>query len=199
MRAILNHHTLAQYKALGFILTYKKQYLGKNTMNNNLQNLTNSIANITAINNQTAIIVASTFSSAESSITSLGGAIGTIQTTEDLNKLLNEATNHSYQNIQLQTPYFQGLEQAQNKKIQSICSIPSLPKISQPSLCQIGTLQNKLIQNRTAPQDQLQQASKILFKTYAKKKAKTLIQSLPIIIKIYQLSPVPKQIRLFKI
>lgn len=116
MRAILNHHTLTQYKALGFILTYKKQYLGKNTMNNNLQNLTNSIANITAINNQTAIIVASTFSSAENSITSLGGAIGTIQTTEDLNKLLNEATNHSYQNIQLQTPYFQGLEQAQNKK-----------------------------------------------------------------------------------
>lgn len=90
----------------------------------NSKNLTNSIANITTINNQTAIIVASTFSSAENSMTSLGGAIGTIQTTEDLNKLLNEATNHSYQNIQLQTPYFQGLEQAQNKKIQSICSIP---------------------------------------------------------------------------
>lgn len=92
-------------------------------MNNNLQNLTNSIANITSINNQTAIIVASTFSSAEKSMTSLGGAIGTVQTTEDLNKLLNEATKQSYQNMQLQTPYFQGVEQAQNTKIQPICSI----------------------------------------------------------------------------
>ncbi len=93
-------------------------------MNNSAKSITNNIANITTINNQTAIIVASTFSSAENSITSLGGAIGTIQTTEDLNNLLNEATNHSYQNMQLQTPYFQGLEQAQSTKIQPICSIP---------------------------------------------------------------------------
>ncbi len=78
-------------------------------MNNNLQNLTNSIANITTINNQTAIIVASTFSSAENSMTSLGGAIGIVQTTEDFNKLLNEAAKHSYENLHLQTPYFQGL------------------------------------------------------------------------------------------
>lgn len=90
----------------------------------NSKNLTNSIANITTINNQTAIIAASTFSSAENSITSLGGAISTVQTTEDLNNLLNEATKHSYQNMQLQTPYFQGLEQAQSTKIQPICSIP---------------------------------------------------------------------------
>ena len=68
-------------------------------MNNSAKSITNSIANITTINNQTAIIAASTFSSAENSITSLGGAIGTIQTTEDLNNLLNEATNHSYQNM----------------------------------------------------------------------------------------------------
>lgn len=90
----------------------------------NAKKITNSIANITPINNQTAIIVASTFSSAENSMTSLGGAIGTVQTTEDLNKLLNEATKQSYQNMHLQTPYFQGLEQAQSTKMQPICSIP---------------------------------------------------------------------------
>lgn len=93
-------------------------------MNNNFQNPTNSIANITSINNQTAIIVASTVFSAENSMTSLGGAIGTVQTTEDLNKLINEATKHSYQNMEVQTPNFQGVEQAQNSKIQPICSIP---------------------------------------------------------------------------
>lgn len=94
-------------------------------MDNKFQKtILSGITTITTINNQTAIIVASTFSSAENSITSLGGAIGTVQTTEDLNNLLNEATNHSYQNMQLQTPYFQGLEQAQSTKIQPICSIP---------------------------------------------------------------------------
>lgn len=87
-------------------------------MDNKFQKtISSSIANITSINNQTAIIVASTFSAAENSYTSLGGAIGTVQTTEDLNELLNEATKHSYQNMQVQVTNFQGIEQVQNNKI----------------------------------------------------------------------------------
>lgn len=86
--------------------------------------LTNSIASFTTVNNQTAIIVASTFPTDENSYTSLGGAIGTVQTTDDLNNLLNEATKQSYQNRQLQMPVFQGVKQAQITNIQSSCSIP---------------------------------------------------------------------------
>lgn len=167
-------------------------------MKKSAKSITNNIANITTINNQTAIIVASTFSSAENSITSLGGAIGNVIDSDDLNHLLNEATNHSYQNMQLQTPYFQGLEQAQNTKYSQSVVSPTLPKLSLLILYLSGTLQNKLIQNRTAPQKPPQQASKILSKNYAKKKTKILMQFLPLLIKIYQLSPVPKQIRLFK-
>ncbi len=44
-------------------------------MNSNPKNITNNISAITSINNQTAIIVASTFPAAENSYTSLGGAI----------------------------------------------------------------------------------------------------------------------------
>lgn len=85
---------------------------------------TNDIVAITTINNQTTIIVASTFPADENSYTSLGGAIGTVQTTEDLNNLLNEATKRSYQNRQLQMPNFQRVEQAQITNIQPSCSIP---------------------------------------------------------------------------
>lgn len=92
-------------------------------MNSNTKNIKSDIATITSIGNQTAIIVASTFSADEISYTSLGGAIGTVQSTEDLNNLLNEATKQSYQNRQLQMPNLQGVEQAQNVQNQSTCSI----------------------------------------------------------------------------
>lgn len=95
-------------------------------MSSKIKNIKNGIANITPINNQTAIIVASTVSTDENSYTSLGGAIGTVQTTEDLNNLLNEAAKQSYQNRQYQMPNFQGVEQAPIAKNQSNCSIPQV-------------------------------------------------------------------------
>lgn len=92
---------------------------------NNKQTLTNDIVTITSIGNQTAIIIARTSSTAENSYTSLGGAIGTVQTTEELNKLINEATKQSQQNMPTQMPNFHGVEQAQIAKVQSSCSYPS--------------------------------------------------------------------------
>lgn len=107
-------------------------------MNNSAKSIANSIANITTINNQTAVIIATTFSSAENTFTSLGGAIGNVTNSEDLNHLLNEATNHSYQNIQNQTPNLPGINTVKNLKITASSShqpsqnIPSEPA-SKPS------------------------------------------------------------------
>lgn len=89
----------------------------------NKQTLTNGIATIASIDNQTAIIVTTTFPAAKNNYAILGGAMGTVQTTEDLNNLLNEATKQSYQNMQVQVPIFQGIEQVQNVQNQSVCSI----------------------------------------------------------------------------
>lgn len=94
-------------------------------MNNKFQgSIVNDIAAITTINNQTVIITKCTVSTDENSYTSLGAAIGTGQTSKDLNKLLNEAAKQSHQNIPHQVPNFQGLEQAQPLEIQQVCSTP---------------------------------------------------------------------------
>lgn len=101
--------------------------------------ITNNIATITTINNQTAIITATTFTSAENSMTSLGGVIGNVTSTDDFNNLLNEATNHAYQNMQIQTPNLSGFEISQNNQNlpvssnhQPAQSIPAYP-VPKPS------------------------------------------------------------------
>lgn len=103
-------------------------------MNKTANSITNSIANITTINNQTAVIIATTISSAENTFTSLGGAIGNVTNSEDLNYLLNEATNHSYQNMQNQTPILPSINTAQSPEttlsssnLQPAQNIPSPP------------------------------------------------------------------------
>lgn len=76
----------------------------------------NDIAEIHEINNQTAIIVATKYSTETNSFTSLGGAMGNVTNSKELNKLLNEATNCSYQNMQVQTPNFSESELLQRNK-----------------------------------------------------------------------------------
>lgn len=94
-------------------------------MDNKFQSsIVNDIAAITTINNQTVIITKCTVSTDENSYTSLGAAIGTGQTSKDLNNLLNEATKQSHQNMPHQVPNFQGLEQAKTLEIESVCSTP---------------------------------------------------------------------------
>lgn len=110
-------------------------------MENSPKSITNSIAHITSINNQTVIIVAGTFFAGENSITSLGGAIGDVQSTDDLNKLLNEAAKQSYQNMQIQMPNLSGFEGSQNAQnpfinsthlpAQNLTAVPA-PKPSMP-------------------------------------------------------------------
>lgn len=76
----------------------------------------NKIAEIHEINNQTAIIVATKYSTETNNFTSLGGAMGNVTNSEELNKLLNEATNCSYQNMQVQAPNFSESELSQRNK-----------------------------------------------------------------------------------
>lgn len=120
-------------------------------MNNSTKSIANSIANITTINNQTAIIAATTFSSAENTFTSLGGAIGNVSNSEDLNHLLNEAVNHSYQNLQNQAPNLPGITSVKNPEITASSSIHQSAPMSRLSLYQSQRRPNNHIQNHTAP------------------------------------------------
>lgn len=92
-------------------------------MNNSAKSIINNIANITTINNQTAVIITTVFSSDENNFTALGGAVGNVNSTEDLNKLLNEAASHAQQNMHLQTPSFSALKQAEDISKNDACSI----------------------------------------------------------------------------
>ena len=76
----------------------------------------NKIAEVHEINNQTAIIVATKYSTETNSFTSLSGAMGNVTNSKELNKLLNEATNCSYQNMQVQAPNFSESELSQRNK-----------------------------------------------------------------------------------
>lgn len=76
----------------------------------------NKIAEIHEINNQTAIIVATKYSTETNNFTSLGGAMGNVTNSKELNNLLNEATNCSYQNMQVQAPNFSESELLQRNK-----------------------------------------------------------------------------------
>lgn len=105
-------------------------------MNNSTKSITNSIANITTINNQTSVIIATTISSAENTFTSLGGAMGSVTNSEDLNHLLNEATNHSYQNLQNQAPNLPSINTVKNLEMATSSSIhqpaPNIPSEPTP-------------------------------------------------------------------
>lgn len=92
-------------------------------MKNSVKSITSSLANIATINNQTVVIVATTFSSAENNLTSLGGAMGNVTNTEDLNHLLNEATNHSYQNMQNQPPNLSDIDTEKDFGVLESCSL----------------------------------------------------------------------------
>lgn len=142
MRTIPNRYSLSlnqasyapRYQILKFL------FLEGILMNNSAKSITNSIANITTINNQTAVIIATTISSAENTFTSLGGAMGSVTNSEDLNHLLNEATTHSYQNLQNQTPNLPGVNIVKNIEIAASSSIhqpaPNIPSepVSKPSV-----------------------------------------------------------------
>lgn len=140
-------------------------------MNKTANSITNSIANITTINNQTAVIIATTISSAENTFTSLGGAIGNVTNSEDLNQLLNEATNHSYRNMQNQTPILPGINTAQSPE--TTLNSSNMSKISRHPPYQSDSFRNSPIPNRTARHGPHLLLNKILSKISAKKKAKT--------------------------
>lgn len=95
----------------------------------------NNIVGITTINNQTAIVISSTYTSENDNYTSLGGAVGNVNSTEDLNKLLNEAANHAQKNMHFQTPSFSALKQAEATLKPHVCSIhqPSQNIPSEPA------------------------------------------------------------------
>lgn len=150
-------------------------------MNNTAKSIANSIANITTINNQTAVIVATTFSSTENTFTSLGGAIGNVNNSEDLNHLLNEAVNHSYQNLQNQTPNFPGINTIKNLKIATSSSIHQLaPNVPSEPVSKPSTTKQPYTKphSTTLPASPKQQN---LIQNSAMKEAKTSMKSLPLI------------------
>lgn len=114
-------------------------------MKNSVKSITSSLADITPINNQTVVIVGTTLSSAENNLTRLGDTMSNITNTEDLNHLLNEATNHSYQNLQNQPPNLPDIDTEDDLGVLESCTYkparrPHLPFKhikSKRTICQI--------------------------------------------------------------
>lgn len=131
-------------------------------------------------------------------MTSLGGAMGNASSTEELNKLLNEATNHAYQNMQIQIPNLsdiEGFKNSQNPFLNSTHqpaqSIPAYPASKPSTPNQAYTKPHSTTKTASPKQQELIQK-------LCNEHPKTLILFLRLLVKIYLRLPVQKLMKLSK-
>lgn len=99
-----------------------------------IKNVAHNLVGINQINNQAIVTVTTTLTNTTNMFTSLGGAIGTIMTSEDYNNLINEAITYSYQNMHIQAPNMQGISDIKEAPIAFYSSSHQLSQntINQP-------------------------------------------------------------------
>ncbi len=112
-----------------FEILYNKEQFMKD-----IKNIAHNLVGINQINNQAIVTVTTTLTNTTNTFTSLGGAIGTIRTSEDYNKLINEAITYSYQNMHIQAPNMQGISDIKEAQIPPCSSSHQLSQntINQP-------------------------------------------------------------------